>query len=57
VPRTHQFLVTLMMHTNKINPATTPTATSAASMTNGYPVIVIHRDGQHPAAEMSLHGR
>ena len=26
VPRTHQFLVTLTVHTNKINPATTPTA-------------------------------
>lgn len=34
VPRTHQFLVTLTVHTNKINPATTPPATSADSMTN-----------------------
>jgi hypothetical protein len=47
VPRTHQFLVTLTVHTNKINPATTPTATSAASMKNGHPVVVIQRDGQH----------
>jgi hypothetical protein len=47
VPRTHQFLVTLTVHTNKINPATTPTATSAASMKNGQPVVVIERDGQH----------
>ena len=46
VPRTHQFLVTLTVHTNKINPATTPTATSAASMKNGHPVVVIQRDGQ-----------
>jgi hypothetical protein len=37
VPRTHQFLVTLTVHTNKINPATTPTATSAAVMTNATP--------------------
>ena len=29
VPRTHQFLVTLTVHTDKIKPATTPTATSA----------------------------
>ena len=40
MPRTHQFLVTLTVHTNKINPATTPTATSAASMKNGHPVVV-----------------
>lgn len=33
VPRTHQFLVTLTVHTNKINPATT----SAAVMTNATP--------------------
>ncbi len=46
VPRTHQFLVTLTVHTNKINPATTPTATSAASMKKGHPVVVIQRDGQ-----------
>src|ERR1700739_3072378 len=49
VPRTHQFLVTLMVHTNKINPATIPTATSAASMTNGHPMVVIQRDAQHQA--------
>ena len=48
VPRTHQFPVTLTVHTNKINPATTPTPTSAASLKNGHPVIVIQRDGQHP---------
>ena len=46
MPRTHQFLVTLTVHTNKINPATTPTTTSAASMKNGQPVVVIQRDGQ-----------
>jgi hypothetical protein len=38
VPRTHQFLVTLTVHTNKINPTTTPTATTATSMTNSHPV-------------------
>ncbi|WP_167480212.1 hypothetical protein [Mycobacterium pseudokansasii] len=51
VPRTHQFLVTLMVHTNQINPASTPAAASATSMTNAYPVVVIPRDGQqtgHP---------
>jgi len=47
VSRTHQFLVTLTVHTNKINPATTPTTTSTTSMTNGHPVVVIQRDGQH----------
>jgi hypothetical protein len=46
VPRTHQFLVTLTVHTNKINPATTPTATSAASMKNGHPPCSSSRDGQ-----------
>jgi hypothetical protein len=46
VPRIHQFLVTLTVHTNKINPATTPTATSAASMKNGHVVVVIQTDGQ-----------
>jgi len=46
VPRTHQFLVTLTVHTNKINPAATPTVTSADSMKNGHPVVAIQRDGQ-----------
>jgi hypothetical protein len=41
VPRTHQFLVTLTVDTNKINRATTPTATSAASMKNRQSVVVI----------------
>jgi hypothetical protein len=44
VPRTHQFLVTLTVHTNHINPAGTPTAASAASMKNRYPVVVILSD-------------
>ncbi|BCO33665.1 hypothetical protein MHEC_00980 [Mycobacterium heckeshornense] len=48
VPRTHQFLVTLTVHTNKINPAATPTVTSADSMKNGHPVVAIQRDGQQP---------
>ena len=47
MPRTHQFLVTLTVHTNKINPTTAPQATSARSMTTAYPVVVIPRDGQH----------
>ncbi|HTX97626.1 MAG TPA: hypothetical protein VME67_24025, partial [Mycobacterium sp.] len=46
VSRTHQFLATLMVHTNKINPATTPGTTSPTSMKDGYPVVVIQRDGQ-----------
>lgn len=47
---THQFLVTLMVHTTKINLATTPTVTSASSMTDEYLVVVIPRDGQHVPA-------
>lgn len=42
----NQFLVTLTVHTNKINPATTPTTTSATSVKNGHPMVVIHKDGQ-----------
>lgn len=49
MPRTHQFLVTLTVHTNKINPAPTAPATSAPSMTNEYPAVVILRDGQQVA--------
>ncbi len=45
---THQFLITLMVHTTKINLATTPTVTSARSMTVDHLVLVIPRDGQHP---------
>jgi len=51
VPRTHQFLITLMVHTTKINPATTPTVTSTSSMTNDHRVVAIPRDGQHAAAQ------
>ena len=47
VPRAHQFLVTLTVHTNPINPATTPTTTSATSVKNGRAAVVIQRDGQH----------
>ena len=46
VPRTHQFLVTLTVHTTKINPETTPPATSASSMTNDHLVVIIPSDGQ-----------
>ena len=45
-PCTHQFLVTLTVQTNKINPAATAPTTSARSMTNNYPLVVILRDGQ-----------
>ncbi len=41
VSRTHQFLATLTVHTNKINPALKPRTTSANSMTNSNPVVVI----------------
>ncbi|BCQ08882.1 hypothetical protein JMUB5695_02321 [Mycobacterium heckeshornense] len=51
MPRTHQFLVTLTVHTNKINPAATPTVTSADSMKNGHPVVAIQRDGQQVRLE------
>ena len=47
MPRTHQFLVTLTVHTNKINPAATPSHRSATSMTNRHQVVVIQKDGQH----------
>ncbi len=36
-----QFLATLTVHTNKINPALKPRTTSANSMTNSNPVVVI----------------
>lgn len=49
VSRTHQFLATLTVHTNKINPGGTPGTTSTRSMTNGYQVVVTQRDGQHRA--------
>ncbi|WP_234935522.1 transposase, partial [Mycolicibacterium austroafricanum] len=49
-----QFLVTLTVHTNKINPAPTAPATSAPSMTNEYPAVVILRDGQHENARADL---
>ncbi|EUA50450.1 hypothetical protein I552_1386 [Mycobacterium xenopi 3993] len=49
--RTHQFLVTLTVHTNKINPANKPTTTSANSMTNKTAVVVTRRDGQQGVAE------
>jgi hypothetical protein len=51
VPRTHQFLVTLTVHTNKINPAMTPSRRSATSMTNRHQVVVIQKDGQQARAE------
>ncbi|TDK91728.1 Wadjet anti-phage system protein JetD domain-containing protein [Mycolicibacterium mucogenicum] len=50
---THQFLITLMVHTTKINLATTPTVTSARSMTVDHLVLVIPRDGQHHATAVA----
>jgi hypothetical protein len=47
VPCTHQFLDTLTVQTTKINPATTPPVTSAASTTTDHPVVGIPSDGQH----------
>jgi hypothetical protein len=49
VPRTHQFLLTLTVHTNKINPAMTPSRRSATSMTNRQAVVATPRDAQHVA--------
>jgi hypothetical protein len=46
VPRTRQFLVTLTVHTNKINPAPAQTITSATSVTDTASVVVIPRDAQ-----------
>jgi hypothetical protein len=46
VPCTHQFLDTLTVQTTKINPATTPPVTSAASTTTDHPVVGIPSDGQ-----------
>ena len=54
VPRTHQFLVTLTVHTNKINPAMTPSRRSATSMTNRHQVVVIQKDGQHRGPRTGL---
>jgi len=47
VPRTHQFLVTLMVHTNKTNATTAPTTASPTSVTDTDSVVAIPRDGQH----------
>ena len=47
VPRTHQFLDTLMVQTTKIKPALTPTTPSAHSTTTTHPLVVIQRDAQH----------
>lgn len=52
--RDHRCLVTLTVHTNKINPAMKPTTTSANSMTNSAPVVVIQRDGQHGEIEREI---
>ncbi|WP_142383115.1 hypothetical protein [Mycobacterium intracellulare] len=54
MPRTHQFLITLMVHTTKLKPATTPAFTSTRSTTNGRPVVTIQRDGQQkqPASKL-----
>ena len=43
---THQYVLTLMVHTNTSNSARIRRLTSATSMTNNYPVVVIPRDGQ-----------
>jgi hypothetical protein len=59
VPRTHQFLVTLTVHTNTSNPGNRPTRPSPTSLTNPHQVVFIQRDGQHArrkAACSSLRG-
>jgi hypothetical protein len=53
VPRTHQFLVTLMVHTNKTNATTAPTTASPTSVTDTDSVVAIPRDGQHPARSLA----
>ena len=55
VPRTHQFLVTLMVHTNKTNATTAPTTASPTSVTDTDSVVAIPRDGQHQFLLCSRH--
>ena len=54
VPRTHQFLVTLMVHTNKTNATTPPTTASPTSVTDTDSVVAIPRDGQQPTDDVAL---
>ena len=44
---THQYVLTLTVHTNTSNLTRIRRLTSATSMTNNYPVVVMLRDGQH----------
>jgi hypothetical protein len=53
VPRTHQFLVTLTVHTHKINSATSRLTTSATSLTETTPMVVVPRDAQHANASQT----
>ena len=46
MPRTHQYVVTLTVHTNKIKPAEPNRRTSPTSTTDTAPVVVIHEDVQ-----------
>ncbi|MFH5246051.1 hypothetical protein, partial [Antrihabitans spumae] len=45
-PCTHQFLDTLTVQANKINPTPTPHTTSANTLTIHHPVVVTPRDRQ-----------
>ncbi|QYB00339.1 hypothetical protein I1A62_04775 (plasmid) [Rhodococcus sp. USK10] len=46
-PCTHQFLVTLMVQTTKINPTPIIPIRSATSLTTADPILVIAIDAQH----------
>ncbi|MFD6065217.1 hypothetical protein [Rhodococcus wratislaviensis] len=46
-PCSHQFLVTLMVQTTKINPTPIIPIRSATSLTTADPILVIARDAQH----------
>lgn len=47
---THQYVLTLTVHTNTSNRTRIRRLTSATSMTNNYPVVVMLRDGQQAVA-------
>ncbi|CAN3129548.1 hypothetical protein ACNUDN_03333 [Mycobacterium sp. smrl_JER01] len=46
---THQYVLTLTVHTNTSNSATIRASRSATSTTIHYPMVVIPKDGQHQA--------
>ena len=53
---THQYVLTLTVHTNTSNLTRIRRLTSATSMTNNYPVVVMLRDGQHRLDDRKIIG-